>query len=75
MWFVGSDQLSWCAKKNPMEIIRLKNPLSCPSKKKTAQRDLTAETALKSSLRKCSEFPKKTTPLLGAPTNTTQNTL
>jgi hypothetical protein len=52
---VGSEQFSWGAKKIPREI-RLQIPLSCPSKKKAAQRDVTTETALKSGLRKMQQI-------------------
>jgi hypothetical protein len=38
--------------KNPREILRPQTPLSYPSKKKTAQSDVPAETALKSALKK-----------------------
>jgi hypothetical protein len=58
---VGSEQFSLHAKNYPREIIRPQIPLSCPSKKKAAQRDVTTETALKSRLIKCSEFPNKIT--------------
>ncbi len=58
MWCVGSEQFSWHAKKIPREIIRSQNPLSYPSQKKTAQRDVTAKTALKLWLRKTQQIFK-----------------
>ena len=42
----------WPAAKIPGSILRPQTPLSYPSQKKTAQKDVTAETALKSALKK-----------------------
>ncbi len=42
----------WRAAKIPGSILRPQNPLSYPSQKITAQKDVTAETALKSVLKK-----------------------
>jgi hypothetical protein len=43
------------------QILRPQTPLSYPSQKKTVQKDVTAETALKSALKKRSEFQNKIT--------------
>ena len=51
----------WRAAKIPGSILRPQTPLSYPSQKKTAQKDVTAETALKSALKKRSEFQNKAT--------------
>jgi hypothetical protein len=42
----------WRTAKIPGSILRPQTPLSYPSQKKTAQKDVTAETALKSALKK-----------------------
>jgi hypothetical protein len=54
--WVGPEQVFWFAAKNPRDILRSQTPLSYPSQKKTAQSDVTAETALKSMQKKHSEF-------------------
>jgi hypothetical protein len=59
--WVGPEQVFWHAAKNPKEILRPQTPLSSTSQKKTVQSDVTAETALKSALKKCSEFLNKAT--------------
>jgi hypothetical protein len=50
--WVGPEQVFWRTAKNPREILRPQTLLSYPSQKKTAQSDVTAETALKSALKK-----------------------
>jgi hypothetical protein len=48
----------WQAEEICREILRPQNPESCPSQKKSAQRDVTTETALKSGLRKTQQISK-----------------
>jgi hypothetical protein len=49
--WVGPEQVFRHAAKNPREILRPQTSLSYPTQKKTAQSDVTAETALKSMLK------------------------
>ena len=42
-------------------MLRSQTPLSYPSQNKTAQSDVTAETALKPALKKCCKFRNKIT--------------
>jgi hypothetical protein len=52
------ERFSWHTEEIRREILRPQNPESCPSQKKTAQRDVTTETALKSGLRKTQRISK-----------------
>jgi hypothetical protein len=57
----GTEQVFWFAEKKLGSILRSQTPLSYPSQNKTAQSDVTAETALKSKLKKHCEFRNKIT--------------
>jgi hypothetical protein len=51
--------LFWHATENSRVNFKTTNPTKLPVSKKTAQKDVTAETALKSALKKRSEFQNK----------------
>jgi hypothetical protein len=53
---VGTEQVFWRAEKKSGSILRSQTPLSYPSQNKTAQSDVTAETALKSALKNAVNF-------------------
>ncbi len=49
---IVTEDVFWRAAKIPGSILRPQTPLSYPSQKKTAQKDVTAETEIKSALKK-----------------------
>ena len=55
------EQVFWRAAKNSRVNPKSTKPTKLPVSKKTAQSDVTAKTALKSPLKKHSEFRNKTT--------------
>ena len=57
-YFIVTVDVFWCAEKNTRVILGSQTSLSYPSQNKTAQSDVTAETVLKSALKKTLQILK-----------------